>query len=300
MHQSLQELESICKNTASVGVFAGEGNLPMLKISNPLGTALLSLYGGQVLEFSPNGSLPILWCSQKSLYRPGKAIRGGIPLCTPWFGAAAEKGLPSHGAARIAFWELVCAADFPDGTSQVKLQLKKERAGLESWQCNFDFTLNIQVGKSLKVALTITNTAAETLAVSSALHSYFAVGDIRRTTVEGLENIPFTDALTGQTVTSQDSITFEGEVDRIYAPCASDVLIHDQVNSRTIRVAKAGSLSTVVWNPWIDKAARMADFGDEEYNNMLCVETANAGSDVRLILPGGSHCISTTISTEAL
>ena len=262
------------------------GEIPVYRISAGNAELEFSTYGAHILSYKVNG-VDLLWVSEKAVFSPGKAIRGGIPVCWPWFGSA---GTPTHGVARIAFWDL---AGEPvreaDGSVSVKMTLTAAEQGLAA-------VMEINLGATLKVSLTTTNISSETVKLTEALHTYFAIGDIRKTVVRGFEDTEYFCSLSSRTEKQSGVIAFEAETDRIYNAGSRIAVIEDLVIDRKIRVVRSGSASAVVWNPWIDKAARMADYGDDEYPEMLCIEAANAGSDLRTLPPGASHTLGTEIS----
>ncbi len=274
----------------------GEGDLPFAKIENQFATAEISFYGAHVTSFIPQGEKPVLWVSRQSMYQYGKAIRGGIPVCWPWFGAhPSDRNQPSHGYARIMAWPLVEALDLPDGATQLSFELSPEALKQRVAVPDFQAKMTVTVGRELEVKLYIRNLGPEAWSYTGALHTYFNVSDIRKVSVCGLDGAAYRDSLTGEDKVQQGDITFAGEVDRIYRDTTGACDIVDAGWNRTIRVAKRGSASTVVWNPWIEKSQKMSDFGDDEYLGMLCVETANAGNDVRRLAPGADAELTTII-----
>ena len=278
---------------------AGNGNFINAHIENPQAAATISLYGAQVLQFQPAGGKPVLWVSDYSRFEEGKAIRGGIPVCAPWFGAhPSDRTLPSHGVARIRRWQVKAAGLRENGDNYLTLSLAASDSCCGNYPGIFDFELNVEVGSHLKLELRTVNRTAAAQPFSAALHSYFAVGDISLVTVEGLNRAEYFDSVNGTMERQSDGIRFDREVDRVYLNTAADCEIVDALWRRRIVVAKHGSMSTVVWNPWQAKAAQMADFGDREYLNMLCVETANAKSDARILEPYAAHTFGLDISEE--
>ncbi len=281
---------------SSYSIFDGPGGLPMVRIANAFAEAEVSFYGAQVLRYQPRDARPVLWVSEQSVYRYGKAIRGGIPVCWPWFGAhPGDPAQPAHGYARILAWPLIEAVELPDGGTRLGFALSPQALAERIALPDFDATLSVTVGRELEVVLKVANLSRVPFPYSGALHSYFAVGDIGRVRVTGLDGANYFDAPAGAECVQAGDVTFAGEVDRVYrSEAVCDIV--DPAWERTIRVAKRGSASTVVWNPWIDKAARMSDFGDREYQGMLCVETANAREDARTLAPGAAGELAAIIS----
>lgn len=266
---------------------------PAVKIKSPLCECLVSIHGGHVLEFKPSGHAPVLWNSSHGHDQLGKAIRGGIPVCWPWFGAHPEdSSKPSHGFARISGWELDDIETLPTGIIRLRMSLPPNGDGLELVEV-------VEAGETLSVELISRNNGSGGVLISQALHSYFNISDIETIQISGLDGIEYVDSLDGDKIKRQTgAVEFGSELDRIYIGAPGDCVIHDPGLGRRVRIAKSGSNSTVVWNPWIEKSARMTDFGDEEYRGMVCVETTNAWNDARTLPPGATLAMRTEIGLE--
>lgn len=265
--------------------------LPFLSIANPLATARIYLHGGHVAQWRPAGHGEVLWMSARSLHADDKPLRGGIPVCFPWFGPHPDRPeLGAHGFARLRPWTLASVVDLADGSTRAVLALAPDAASREQMAQDASLTLTVTVGATLDVELEIANRDRAPLTCEAALHTYFTVGDVRRATVEGLAGTPYLDKVGGITrrIEGEAPIAFTGETDRLYLGTTATATIVDPVLRRRIAVAKRGSRSTVVWNPWIAKAAKMPDFADHEWPGMVCVETANAADDRLTIAPGAS------------
>jgi D-hexose-6-phosphate mutarotase len=281
----------------------GPHGLPVAEIATPQATASVCLLGGHVLAFQPRPQrYPVLWLSDCSNYEVGKPIRGGIPVCWPWFGkhpTAAD--MPSHGFVRTRLWSVLKTQALPEGTVQIRLGLTATSETRALWPHEFDLQIVVTVGATLTAELVAWNLGHEDVfACTAALHTYLTVGDITRTTVHGLDGLTYIDTVADAWTRKQQTgpVTFAEEVDRIYLNTAADCLVEDPALGRRIRIAKSGSQTTVVWNPWIAKAKRMPDFGDDEYRQMVCVETTNAAEDRITLPPSGSHRLRTVISIE--
>ena len=279
---------------------SGPSGLPVAHIANPHATAAIAVQGGHVTEFQPRNEAPVLWVSAQSRFERGKAIRGGIPVCWPWFGAhPTDPDKPAHGFARTSLWTVRATSILAGDVTQVRLGLADDNETRDLWPHAFDLQITIEVGIVLRVNLLTRNTGREGFAITDALHSYFRVGDVTGVSIRGLAGRAYLDEVDGMKRKVQDGpVTIGGEVDRIYLDTEDDCLIDDPKLNRTIRVTKRGSRSTVVWNPWAAKAARMKDFGDREYSEMVCVETANAAGDAVTVPPGGEHCLGAVIRAE--
>jgi glucose-6-phosphate 1-epimerase len=270
----------------------GTGGLNLIEIDNDKARALISPYAGQVLSFLPAGEPEdLLFVSEHAYFQSGKAIKGGIPVCWPWFGSDPEgKGRPTHGFVRNRDWQVLGATQQDDGATSVRLGITPDEAIRALWPHPFELTLEITVGRSLVLTLCSFNPDTVPLTITQGLHSYFRVGDVSRTRVLGLEGKSYIDKMDAGAVKTQEGpVTIGGEVDRIYTGVDRELVIDDPAFGRRIRIASEGSASAVVWNPWAATAAAMADLGDEEYTGMLCVETTNAGPDAVQIIPGENY-----------
>ncbi len=288
-------MQSLRERFASrnIEISLANDSLPIVRLTNPHASAVVSLYGAHIFAYVPRGSRNVLWLSSESNFTPGKPVRGGIPVCWPWFGPGPEEGMPAHGLARISLWNLEKIEENSDGSTTLTLTLDK------SAEIGLKASALIRVGSSLSFELTTENFSARPYTLTSALHSYFAVSDIASVSVSGLDGAAFTDKVSGQRLLQQGDILFQSETDWVFDSTESPVIIHDPVWKRSLLVEKSGSRSTVVWNPWVEKSRKMADFGDREYHSMLCVETANAGADARVLQPGARHTLAARI-TEML
>lgn len=271
---------------------AGNGGFPVLTVDNGKAQASISLYAGQVLSYRPSRSADdLFFLSDRAYYAPGKAIKGGVPICWPWFGPDPQgQGRPAHGFVRNRPWQLVATAALGDGATRISMGLSDDADSRQLWPHAFELTLEVTVGDRLTLTLTTANRGAEAFTLSQALHSYFQVGDIHRVTVEGLDGHRYLDKMDhGVEKRQQGPLAIDGEVDRIYTGVGGDLAIDDPGLGRRIGIHSAGSASAVVWNPWSATAAAMADLGDDDYRRMLCVETCNAGPDLVEVAAGGEH-----------
>ena len=261
----------------------------VLKIKHPKCSGQVALHGAHVMSWCPAGKEEVLYLSPDAVYREGKAIRGGIPLCWPWFNAhPSNPDLPSHGLVRNQFWELESTDVDDDGV------IAKLRRNSENWSA----LATIRMGSSLEVSLESTNLVDQDMMVSGALHSYFRVGDVREITIKGLEDTDYLDTVGEHTVRHQSgAIRIDREVDRYYDSSAL-VRLEDPVKKRNILVEKEGSPSTVVWNPWTEKAAALGDLPNEDYLAFACIEAAITNDRAVTLAKGDTHRFSTRISVE--
>ncbi len=261
---------------------------PIIHITNAHACATITLHGAQVLDYTPTSQRPVIFTSEEAIYEKGTAIRGGIPVCWPWFSThPSDTYLPSHGYARKSFWELFRTFDNDTGTTLI-FNFSKDDLHAE---------LTIKIGQNLKLELKTTNTGNEATLIGGALHSYFNVSDIDNTSLSGLDQIDYIDTLTDTYETQETDITIEEETDRVYVNSDHTVSLYDKKWNRSIIVEKIGSQSTVIWNPWIDKSAELKDLGNDEYRNFICIEAANTRKDTYRLAPGSSHILGTTITS---
>jgi len=278
----------------------GKNGLPVARIDNELATAEVYLHGAHITAFQAQGCEPVLWMSPLAQFQNDKAIRGGVPVIWPWFGPhATDNDKPQHGFARTTEWQVNATKALADGSTQLQLGLSDTPTTRALWPFTFELSLTITVGAELHIELTSRNTGEQPFIVGVALHSYFCVGDIAHVHVDGLQDCHYIDQLDGNQVKQQnDVVRIAQEVDRIYTDTDATCVIHDEKQSRHIHVKKSGSRSTVVWNPWAEKAKVMGDFSDAGYQQMLCIETANAADDVRTLKPGETHTLSQTVAVS--
>jgi glucose-6-phosphate 1-epimerase len=259
---------------------------PVLEVKHGLCTGSVALLGAHVMEWTPAGHKPVLFMSADAVFEEGQAIRGGIPVCWPWFGG--REGLPGHGFARLRFWELSRAVDSAGG---VELEFRLGGAGDTGWPHAFALSLTVKMGETLAVALEMKHLGESSAEITAALHTYLSVGAIGQTRVEGLADASYLDSLDDHQVKQQTGeVIFNREVDRIYLSDGA-VRVVDGAGDRTIDIGKSGSRATVVWNPWIGKSKRLADLPDEAYHGFLCIEAANTGDDVVTLEPQGIHVL---------
>lgn len=266
---------------------------PTLQINHPAATGSISLFGGHVLEWTPSGaSHPVLYMSPDAVFAEEKPIRGGIPICWPWFGP--RPGFPSHGFVRTLLWNLAEVSESELGVT-CRLELASDSSTLELWPHPFALELAVTMGRALEVELHMSNPGTAHFEVTGALHTYLCTGAIEQTRVIGLDGTVYTDTIDGnQRKIQTGAVDFRGEVDRIYHSAAS-VRVEDLTWNRVLHVSKKNSDTTVVWNPWIEKSQRLSDLPDKAYHDFLCIEAANAGDDIVNLGPGGEHMLSTRV-----
>jgi len=292
--------------TGQVEFVQGQGDMPVVVIANDLAQASIALQGAHVLDFQTAGESPLIWMSEDVVHAPGKSLRGGIPICWPWFGPhTADESMPAHGFARTNNWKPITSKANNDGSTLVTFELiqKEKTKALCSHPLNVQ--LHVTVGAHLHLALETTNLGDTPFTLGQALHTYFQVGDVRETSIEGFDGGEYIDKVKsagdyGVHKIQQGVIKVESEVDRIYLNSGNRCEIVDPVMQRKIIISSEGSASTVIWNPWIDIANQMGDLGLDGYLNMLCVETSNAADDVIELAAGATHRLVADYSSQAL
>ncbi len=270
-----------------------DNGLRFVVVNHPCAAARVCLQGAQVTHFQPAQGPEVFWVSEAEPYEPGKAIRGGIPLCWPWFGAhPSDTAAPAHGLARDAMWTLQSVSRRVDG---VTLVLQLPELNTPHIPTGVELQLQIDVGAELLLRLTTTNNGVSDFNFSQALHAYFNIADINLAQVSGLAGVQYDDSLLPQASGDQralmDQLKFDAEVDRIYYP-RRPLAVESPVCR--VELITEGSGSAVIWNPWIEKSKRLSHFLAQDYQRMVCVETANCGRDSRTLVAGASHSLSVT------
>jgi glucose-6-phosphate 1-epimerase len=265
--------------------------LEVVELVTPVSNCTIALHGAQVLAFAPRGDREWLWVSEKAAFAIGKALRGGIPVCFPWFGPHPEGGgRPAHGFARTRVWRLSRVEALDDARVRAELELASDVDTLRVFPHAFTARLAVTAGDGLELALEVANTGNGPFAFEVALHTYFAVSAAGDVAVDGLAGCAYADKVAGGALRRQDGapIRFEGEVDRVY-DSGGPVAISDPTRARPIRVESTGAASTIVWNPGPAKTATLADMSPDGFNRFVCVETGNVGDRRVTLAPGARH-----------
>ena len=283
-----------------VELTTGKGGLPLVIIRTPWSAAEICLHGAHVTHFQNNGEPPLLFMSAKSHFAPGKPIRGGIPICFPWFGN--RDGEPSHGFARITEWQLVKTSAAPDGAVTLRFALP-EIPGREAWK-NLRAEFVVTVSDTLTMELISANDGCdETLEIENCLHTYFHVGEIGAVRIDGLRGADYLDNAAGGNgelkTQSESPLRIAKETNRLYLDTTSAVEIRDENLGRVIRVEKSGSNSTVVWNPWTTQKLP-DDFDPAEHKQMVCVESGNVKQNKISLAPGKTSVLKVILSSAPL
>lgn len=279
----------------------GHAGLHGWRIATEACDALVSAQGAQLLAFQARGKDPLLWLSAQATYTPGKAIRGGIPLCFPWFGPhPTNPAKPAHGFARQREWTLAAAATTGDGI-ELDFQLCADAATRALWPHDFLATLRMSLGSTLSLQLSVTNTGRDNCHLSFAFHSYFPLTDCREARVEGLEGSAFINQLRpGPDREHQDGpLRFDGETDRIYLHTAGRCRLVDEVRGRVLGISAPDCRSVIAWNPGAAKTARLGDMAPDAWRGMACVETGNIGDDAITLSAGAARAFTLSFEQEA-
>lgn len=279
-------------------------DLSLVSGSTAAGELTAARQGAHLVTWRPRHTPhPVLFVSARSAFRHGKAIRGGVPLCFPWFGPKdGDPAAPQHGFARTREWTLERAESTSGGTIDLAFTLASDATTRAAWPHDFAAGLSVRADEALALALEVRNTGAAPLTFGAALHTYLAVSDVRQIAIRGLEHTDYLDKVGGRTQRRRegaDPIRFTGEVNRVYLDTTATCIVDDPGWGRRIHVAKSGSRSTVIWNPWTDTARTMADLGEDAWPGFVCVETCNAADDTITLAPGATHVLGADIRVEA-
>ena len=282
-------------------VVEGNGGLPKIVITTAAASGEMYLHGAQVTSWKPAGAEEVLFVSSKSRWDDSHAIRGGVPICFPWFGdKAGDPKAPAHGFVRAKSWQLDSTA-YDGSAATVSMFTESDDSTKKWWAADFRLVFRVTFGSELVLELLLTNTGNVPLRFEEALHTYHRVGDVTGTRVRGLDGSQYldkTDSLREKT--QQGDITINSETDRVYLNTQHPLELDDPALHRRTRIAKENSSTTVIWNPWIQKAAAMADLGDGEWKQMICIETSNVSGLAAELGPGQQHKMKATIQIVSL
>ena len=278
-------------------ILRGNGDLPKILVETGSATAEIYLYGAQVTSWKPAGAGEVLFVSEKSYWEAGRAIRGGIPVCFPWFRAKVDDPhAPTHGFVRTKEWQVESISMDPGNSASICFSTASDESTRRWWPCDFRLEYRIAVGPSLRLQLVMKNSGQTALRFEEALHTYFKVGDVERVRVRGLDGVAYLDNRDGnREMTRPGDLILSRQTDNAYKDSVGPVEIIDPLLGRILKTEKQGSASTIVWNPWSDGASSMSDLGDQEWRGMLCAEGANILTSAVNLDPGQSHAMTVTI-----
>jgi glucose-6-phosphate 1-epimerase len=291
---SIADLNSRFQIRGAATIVEGNGGLPKIQITTPNALGEIYLHGAHVTSWKPAGEEEVLFLSPHSLYQEGKAIRGGVPICFPWFGDKADDPkAPAHGFVRTKSWQLESVGQSGD---EIIMSTVSDDSTRAVWPHDFRLEYRVVFGTELLMELTMTNTGKSPLRFEEALHAYYSVGDVTKASVSGLDEVQYldkTDSMRKKTQTGEVTIT--AETDRVYLHTAHALELYDPPLLRRIAVEKEESMNTVVWNPWADKARGLADMGEDQWKSMLCAEVANVGEEAVELAPGEQHLMTARV-----
>ncbi|PSV53433.1 D-hexose-6-phosphate mutarotase [Photobacterium sp. GB-1] len=289
---NLRQLSTVNALSDNVTVCEYQG-INIIRVIHPLAEAGISLHGGHLLWFKPQGEKDIIWLSEKAIFDQSKAVRGGIPICWPWFGQA---GTPSHGFARTSQWSLLEHRENENGVI-VSLALEDNEETYAIWPHKFKNVLTFEIGQELKVSLTSTNTDNQPWSYSGALHTYFDIANINDIDITGMGPNYLDSTQQGKACEGGSTLTFNSETDRVYTQPEATITINDKNNNREILVTNEGHNAAVIWNPWQALSISMGDMADNSFETMVCVESTIHQPSIELT-PEQSHTLVTTISSR--
>jgi glucose-6-phosphate 1-epimerase len=297
-------LDSLNERFAIAGVLqfeAGSGGLIRAAVGGRSAEGHVYLHGAHVTHYRPAGQRPLLFLSERSQFATGKAIRGGVPVIFPWFGArAGHPEAPDHGLARTREWAVESVGGASDGSVAVTLALEADDVTRSTWPHEFKVRHRVMFGERLEMTLEVENRSGHPFDFEEALHTYLLVGDVGQVSIAGLGGVVYidkTDDMRRKTLAA-GLLRLNGTTDRVFLGTRAPCTVTDPALGRRIVVEKTGSSTTVVWNPWHQKASTMADLGDEQWRSMLCVEAANAADNAVHLAGGERHAMRVVIGAE--
>ena len=285
----------------TISFTTGKGDLPFINISTDKAKASVCLNGGQVVSYRPiNSDQDLMFVSKHAYYQPGKSIKGGAPICWPWFAANKDdKTLPFHGFVRNQLWQVLSTEVLDNNDVVLTLLFNDTKQSREIWPYNFELLEKITIGDRLKIELITKNTGTNVFSISQAIHTYFSIGDISQVKVTGLENNLYLDKVENFAEKTQlNEIRIDAEVDRIYQQVEKSLYIKDAAFNREIQIEHDGSSTAVVWNPWVNISKESQDLEDDDYKRFICVETANAADEVIIVPAGEEYILTATYSIQ--
>jgi glucose-6-phosphate 1-epimerase len=277
-------------------VLAGNGGLPKVHINSPQVAGEMYLHGAHVTSWKPAGADEVLFVSSQSRWEDDHAIRGGVPVCFPWFGDESDdRKAPAHGFVRTKAWQLESIVQV-GGAVKVSMFTESDANTKQWWPADFRLVHRATFGSELSLELVVTNTGTTSLRFEEALHTYHRVGDIAKARVRGLDGVHYLDKThSNRKSLQQGEIVIVSETDRVYLNTGTGIELEDPVLHRRTRLVKENSSTTVVWNPWVNKAHSFSDFGDDEWTQMICIETSNVSNFAVDLAPGQQHKMSALV-----
>jgi glucose-6-phosphate 1-epimerase len=296
----LQQLNDRFAIPGIAQIVAGNGGLPKIKITSAAASAEIYLHGAHLTSWVPGGAEEVIFLSEKAQFQNGKAIRGGVPICFPWFNAKTDNPkAPSHGFVRTKSWELESIIHEGNAIA-VALSTANDEVTQKWWPHEFQALQKITISSQLQMELTVSNTGALPFSFQEALHTYYRVGNVREARLSSLDGVSYLDNTDGlREKTQHGDNLFSQRIDNAYLNTESDLVLTDPSLKRRIHIGRQNSHNTVVWNPWAELAGGMADLGDE-WPKVLCVEAANIHANAVRLQPGEQHSMTAHIKLENL
>jgi glucose-6-phosphate 1-epimerase len=277
-------------------VVEGKGGLAKVAINSRDSAGEVYLHGAHVTSWKPRGADEVLFVSTRSRWEDGRAIRGGVPICFPWFAEKADlPGAPAHGLVRTKAWRLESVVQTGDAVA-VSMASESNADTKRWWPADFHLVYRATFGLELTLELVVRNTGATSLRFEEALHAYFRVGQLETAQLQGLNAVKYLDKTDSFRAKMQHGpVLITSETDRVYVNTGSPIVLNDHALHRNIGVAKENSLTTVVWNPWVDRARTLSDLGEDEWKYMVCIETSNVADYAVNLAPGQVHTMRATV-----
>jgi D-hexose-6-phosphate mutarotase len=296
----LREEFSDCRTVTFV---EQNGGIPLLRVNNELATAEISLYGGQLIHYQPKGeSQPLIWLSKNAIFKLGTAIRGGIPVCWPWFGAhETYPELPAHGFARTSMWSVESIEELQSGETVILLSMNRSEVFQQYLELEQEFnvalSLKISIGSTLEQVLISQNHGNKTVKLSEALHTYFNISDIAQVNLQGLGGKRYFNKLNHSTDNiGAEILSLEAETDQVFFHSGEEIILNDSGFQRKIHISRKNSQSIIVWNPWQEISQKMADMSNSGWKSMVCIEAANVMEHSVSIKAAEKHCLHMSLS----
>ncbi len=297
----IEELNSRFGIPGLAQVVVDEGGLLSVRVTTPLCDGEMHLHGAQVTSWKPAGAEEVIFLSRQARWEEGKAIRGGIPICFPWFRAKADDShAPAHGVVRTKIWTLESIEQNAGGIT-VSMSTQSDPDTRRWWPADFRVLHRVTFGRELKLELTVSNTGAKPFRFEEALHTYYRVGDVRKVRVRGLDGVTYLDNTDSNKKKKQNGdVVIGSPTDNAYLNTQNPLQLLDPALNRSIQITKQNSDSTVIWNPWAEPARALSDLGNDEWQDMACVEGSNILENAVELAPSADHRITVTMTVNLL
>jgi glucose-6-phosphate 1-epimerase len=282
-------------------IVEGNGSLSKVRITSATCTGEMYLHGAHVTSWAPHEAGEVLFVSEATRWQDGQPIRGGVPICFPWFGSKErEPTAPAHGFVRTSAWQLE-SIEHRDAAVTVSMFTESSPLTRRWWAADFRLVHRVTFGATLTMELIVSNTGNDPLRFEEALHSYHRVGDIAEVRVRGLDQQVYRDKTDAYREKPQHGdIVIRAETDRMYLNTSGTIELEDAALRQRTTIAKQHSQTTVVWNPWIERARALPDLRDDEWPRFICIEPSNVAASAVELAPGEQHVMAVSISVAEL